>query len=220
MKKPELIVMLTKHDLTVHNAFDIFDACKDTEANIWGIKEKGISEDEMKRLFEAFRRQGKTGVLEVVAYTEEEGIRGAELAAECGCDILLGTLFSDSVNALCQKQKIKYMPFVGQVSGRPSVLEGDVSEMLSFAKQALAKGAYGFDLLSYRYKGDSGRLSQAFVSQIGAPVCVAGSIDSYERLDRILEVSPAYFTIGGAFFENRFGDGFAEQIRRVCRYIK
>ena len=28
------------------------------------------------------------------------------------------------------------------------------------------------------------------------------------------------FTIGGAFFENQFGGSFAEQIDKVCAYLK
>jgi len=43
--------------------------------------------------------------LEVVAYTEKECIEGAKMAVECGCDILMGTIFFDSVNELCKKNE-------------------------------------------------------------------------------------------------------------------
>lgn len=49
-KHPELIVMLTHNDRTVENAYEIFDACKDTKAKYWGFKEVGIPLDEMKKL--------------------------------------------------------------------------------------------------------------------------------------------------------------------------
>ena len=52
-----------------------------------------------------------------------------------------------------------------------------------------------------------------------APVCIAGSINSYQRLDEIKAADPWAFTIGGAFFENKFGGTFEEQINRVCKYM-
>lgn len=220
MGAPELIVMLTNHDFTVPNAAEIFESCKYSDAKFWGMKEKGLPPDQMKQLFHAFREYGKTGALEVVAYTEDECLSGAKLAAECGCDILLGTMFCDSVNAFCKEQGIRYMPFVGQVSGRPSVLEGDVEDMVAQAQECVRKGAYGIDLLSYRYAGDPDLLSRELVSKTGAPVCIAGSIDSFERLDRMREIAPAFYTVGGAFFDQKFGEEISDQINRVCRYMK
>lgn len=43
----------------------------------------------------------KKTFLEVVEYTEEEGLERAKIALECGCDILMGTLFYDSINEFC-----------------------------------------------------------------------------------------------------------------------
>ena len=53
-----------------------------------------------------------------------------------------------------------------------------------------------------------------------APVCIAGSINSYQRLDEIKVAAPWAFTIGGAFFENKFGGTFEEKINRVCEYMR
>lgn len=52
------------------------------------------------------------------------------------------------------------------------------------------------------------------------PVCVAGSINDYQRLSVIKEVEPWAFTIGGAFFENKFPGSFNEQINVVCDYFE
>ena len=52
------------------------------------------------------KKQGKSTFLEVVEYTEEQGLKGAEMALECGCDILMGTVYFDSINAFC-KTRIK-----------------------------------------------------------------------------------------------------------------
>ena len=162
---------------------------------------------------------GKTTFLEVVEYDEESGLRGAQIAKECGCDVLMGTVFFDSINQFCKDNQIKYMPFVGQITGRPSVLEGSIENMTAQAREYLEKGAYGIDLLGYRYTGDPVALSKAFVQEIQAPVCLAGSIDCYDRLDEVMEMNPWAFTVGSAFFEEKFGSDIHEQINNVCDYI-
>ena len=105
---PELIVMLTHNDLTVHNAYDIFDQCRNSRAKFW----EPLPLEQMKKLFRYIKSCGKTTFLEVVAYSEKECMDGAKKAVECNCDFLLGTTFSDSINEFCRLNHIKYMPFV------------------------------------------------------------------------------------------------------------
>lgn len=214
-----LIVMLTHNDQTVPNAYEIFKQCENCKAQYWGMKEKGLPLPEMKKLYSYMKECQKTTVMEVVAYTEDECLNGAKLAAECGCDILMGTLFFDSVNEFCKANNLKYMPFIGNVYDRPSVLEGSVDEMVDAANTYLQKGVYGFDLLGYRYQGDADSLIFEFVSRVDAPVCVAGSINSFERLDLVKQSKAWAFTVGGAFFENDFNGSFAQQIDKVIDYI-
>jgi hypothetical protein len=216
---PELIVMLTHNDLTVHNAYDIFDQCRNSRAKFWGFKEEPLPLEQMKKLFRYMKSCGKTTFLEVVAYSEKECMDGAKKAVECNCDFLLGTTFSDSINEFCRLNHIKYMPFVGIITGRPSVLEGTVEDMIQEAETYIAKGVYGIDLLGYRYTGDATRLNREFVANVNAPVCIAGSVNSYERLTELKSIAPWAFTIGGAFFENKFDGTFQEQINKVCEYV-
>ncbi len=211
--------MLTHDDMTVANAAQIFEQCKDSKAKYWGFKEKPLPTAEMKALLAEMKRCGKTTFLEVVEYTEAEGLAGACVAAECGCDILMGTCFSDKINDFCRAHNMKYMPFVGKITGRPSVLEGEIDEMIAEAREYLAKGVHGFDLLGYRYTGDAARLNSLFVKNIEAPVCLAGSVDSYQRLDEIKAANPWAFTIGSAFFEGKFGKSFSQQINNVIDYM-
>lgn len=218
MHKLELIVMLTHNDRTVESAARIFEECKNSKAKLWGFKEKGIPLDQMRDLFAYMRECGKTTALEVVEYTEKECLEGAEMALECGCHILMGTSFSDRILELCRKNGLKYMPFVGKVAGRPSVLEGTAEEMIEEARRYLDRGVYGIDLLAYRHTKEA-LLTRRLISQVNAPVCVAGSINSYERLREVKAASPWAFTIGGAFFENRFSGTFREQIDKVCDYM-
>ncbi len=217
---PHLIVMLTYNDKTVLNASEIFEKCKNSSAEYWGFKEEGLPISQMKNLYNHIKSAGKTAVLEVVAYDEENCLKGAKMAVDCDCDILMGTMYFDSVNKLCHENNIKYMPFVGDVYERPSILSGDIDDMINKAKSYIEKGAYGIDLLAYRYTGDYHDLIKRFVNEVNAPVCLAGSVNSYERLDEIKKISPWAFTIGSAFFDDDFGDNFLDQINTVCDYIK
>lgn len=216
---PNLVVMLTHNDFTSEQAEQIFEECKDTPVKCWGFKEKPISKDRMKKLFSRMKECDKVTFLEVVAYTAEEGLAGAMTAAECGCDVLMGTKFHKEISEFCEAHNIKYMPFVGNIEGRPSVLTGTIDDIINEAKEAVALGAYGVDLLGYRYTGDEKKLITRLVRETDAPVCLAGSIDSYEKLDEVKGYNPKAFTIGSAFFENKFGGDFAEQINKVCDYI-
>jgi len=211
--------MLTYNDMTVKNANEIFLHCKDSSVKCWGFKEAGLSLPKMKDLCKEMKKYGKTSFLEVVAYTEKEGMESAQIAVDCGFDVLMGTVFSEKILNFCNQNSLKYMPFVGQITGRPSVLYGNTDEIIAEANEYVSKGVFGIDLLGYRYVGDATNLIKHVVKEVSAPVCVAGSIDSYKRIDEIKSIAPWAFTIGSAFFDNKFGDGFDEQVEKVKKYI-
>lgn len=220
MECPKLIVMFTKDDRTVPEALELLSECCACKVRYLGIKEQGLSARQMRAFFDTVRSQGKIGVLEVVAYTEEECLAGAHLAVECGCAMLMGTLFYESVNAYCRKNGVRYMPFVGDVSGRPSRLCGSVERIVDEARKCVENGVYGVNLLGYRYDGDAVALVRAVTETLDAPTCLAGSIDSYERLDEVARLSPTFFTVGGAFFDHAFGEGFPQQVNTVYEYVQ
>ena len=60
----------------------------------------------------------------------------------------------------------------------------------------------------------------SFVEETTVPVVLAGSVNSYQRLDEVKDADPWAFTIGGAFFENKFDGTFAEQINKVVDYME
>ena len=95
-----------------------------------------------------------------------------------------------------------------------------IDEIIKEANEYLKKGVYGFDLLGYRYTGNAVELNERFVLEVNAPVCIAGSVNGYERLDELKNINPWSFTIGSAFFENKFDGSFEEQINKVCEYVK
>ena len=129
--RPDIIIMLTHHDVTVPNAAEVFEACKDIEnVKLWGFKNVGLPKDQMKALTAAMKAAGKTTFLEVVTYDEESCLDGAQTAIDCGFDYLMGTLYYDSVAKLLKDNGMDYLPFVGKVSGSPSILEGTNEEII------------------------------------------------------------------------------------------
>lgn len=212
--------MLTHNDKTIDNAWQVFDECRHSQAQFFGMKDGTFNASQMKAIFDYMKQCNKTTVLEVVQYDEIGSLEGAKLAVACQVDILMGTCFFDSVNEYCKAHQLKYMPFVGEIYGRPSILNGTTESMLAQIDFYQQKGVYGIDLLGYRYVGNAELLNQTLVSQSQLPIVIAGSIDSVQKLDAMKHISPFAFTIGSAFFERKFGDNLKEQINFVCDYLK
>jgi hypothetical protein len=202
--KPELIVMLTYNDKTVENALELFNEMKDTPVTHWGFKDVGLPPEDMKKVVDSMNAAGKTTYLEVVSLTEEEGLTGAKLAVECGFDILMGTVFFESINDYLKDKPVKYYPFPGHVHSHPSILDGTIEDIVQHACDMEAKGVDGMDLLTYRYTGDAPRLLKEIVKATGVPMVSAGSIDAYERIAEVRDTGAWGFTIGTAFFEKKF----------------
>ena len=213
----KLIVMLTHHDQTVSNALDVFNAAKGLPVDYWGFKDVGLPRNQMLELVQAIKAAGKTAFLEVVSYTEEACMDGARLAVACGFDCLMGTLFYPSVWEYLKDKPIRYYPFVGEVSGSPSILEGTPEAMIGQVRRFAELGVHGTDLLAYRYTGDAEGLAARYCTESPLPCCVAGSIDSVARLVAVDAINPETFTMGGALFDGKFvaGKDFCANLQRV-----
>lgn len=220
--RPELIVMLTHHDQTVANAIEMFDEMKDLPVIHWGFKDVGLPPDKMKQLVKNMKDAGKTPYLEVVSLSEAEGLRGAQIAVEAGFDILMGTVYFDSIRDYLRGKPIRYYPFPGHVHSHPSILDGTIDEIVAHALQLEAKGVHGFDLLAYRYTGDARALLKAVVSATHIPLVSAGSVATFERIAEIWEAGAWGFTIGGAFFEKKFvpQGSFADNMMAVWNWLE
>lgn len=217
----DIIVMLTHNDQTVENALEIFDSAKDLDVKRWGFKDIGLPVPQMKELVQNMKAAGKEVYLECVSYTEEECLSAAKLAVECDFDCFMGTLYYPSVGAYV-RGKVKYYPFCGHVWGNPSLLGDDVCGIIEDARRLASLGVSGIDLLAYRFVGDAADLIEHFVKEIHIPVCIAGSIDSFDRLDYIKSINPAFFTMGSALFNKKFDQNgsFRENLRLVAEYLK
>jgi len=185
--KPELIVMLTHHDQTVENAQQLFDEMKSAPIKHWGFKDVGLKHDQMKTLVRSMKEADKVTYLEVISLTEEEGLTGARVAVEGGFDILMGTVYFDSINEYLRDTAVKYYPFPGHVYDHPSILGGTIEEVVDHAKWLEKKGADGLDILAYRFTGDARKLLHEVVKAVSIPVVSAGSIASFERISEVWE---------------------------------
>ena len=221
--KPEIIIMLTHHDKTHPECEDIFEACKDLPVQHWGFKNVDQSMGVMKSCAAAMKAAGKTTYLEVVTYDEESCLAGAQTAIDCGFDCLCGTIYYESVHKKLEEAGVTYMPFVGKVHGSPSVLEGTNEEIIAEAKALKEKGIKGFDILAYRHVVDGEALAKEFCAALNpaeTKICIAGSISSYERIDKMYEVGTWGFTMGTALFDKKFVDGsFKANLQAVCDYM-
>jgi len=220
--KPELIVMLTYQDETVPDALELFNRSKDYPVTYWGFKDVGLPPKEMQTVATAMKAAGKTTFLEVVSLSEEDGLRGARLAVDSGFDILMGTVFYPSIGDYLKNKPIRYYPFPGRVHGHPSILDGEINEIVAHARELETYGVHGLDLLTYRYTGNAADLLSQVVQTTRIPVVSAGSIASFERISEVWNSGAWGFTIGSAFFEKKFvPDGsFEANVLAVCNWLE
>jgi hypothetical protein len=219
---PELIVMLTYNDKTVENALELFDELKHTPVKHWGFKDVGLTVAKMGELVTRMKEAGKTTYLEVVSLSEAEGLAGARLAVELGFDILMGTVFFDSINDYLRNKSPKYYPFPGHVHSHPSILDGSMDEIVAHGRYLESRGVDGMDLLAYRYTGDAPLLLARVVSATRLPVVSAGSIASFDRILEVWRAGAWGFTIGTAFFEKCFvpGSTLEDNVMAVCDWLR
>jgi len=220
--KPELIVMLTYNDQTVENSRELFDSLRDAPVTHWGFKDVGLPPEKMRALVNSMKNAGKTTYLEVVSLGEEEGLRGAKLAVDMGFDILMGTVFFDSILDYLREKPIKYYPFPGHVFSHPSILDGTIEEIVNHARFLESKGVAGMDLLTYRYTGDAYTLLKEVVKAVNAPIVSAGSIATYGRIAEVWNSGAWGYTIGSAFFDQKFvpGGSFKDNLLAVCSWME
>jgi len=214
--------MLTHQDKTVQNALELFERTKDFPIKHWGFKDVGLSPDEMQKVVAVMKDSGKTTFLEVVSLSEEEGLQGARLAVELGFDILMGTVFYPSIADYLKDKPVLYYPFPGHVHSHPSILDGEIEEIVAHACELEGYGVHGLDLLTYRYNGEAPSLLRQVVDATKVPVVSAGSIASFARIEEVWSAGAWGFTIGTAFFEKQFlpEGSFEENVQAVCSWLQ
>lgn len=222
MSKTKLIFMLTHHDRTVPNAFEVFEEIKDTGVENVGFKDVGLPFEELKRLANMINREGLNSFIEVVSEDEESCLTAVKQALKMNVKNIIGVKREYAERAFKIVKNARFYPYVGRVIGIPEVLEGSIEEMINDAKTFEKMGVDGINLLAYRYVGDPERLMVDIIKSVSIDVIVAGSINSFERIKKVVEAGASMYTIGGAIFERRFvpGGSISDQIKAVLEFEK
>lgn len=208
----QLIYMLTKDDVTIPNALEVVDEIMDTNLRYIGFKdpqEGGLSPDKYKPLMAKLRETDMEIFIEVVSESEELNLRSAKLAVDLGVDFVCGGTFIDSSMQAIAGTDIGFFPYIGEIVGHPCVLEGTIKGMVEEGKMVKKKGIAGINLLAYRREPASEvpLLIQEVQKAVGLPLIIAGSINSFERIDKMKELGVWTFTIGGAIQDGIFVPG-------------
>ena len=220
-KVTDLIFFLTYSDVTVYNAIDVFEETKGMEVKYFGFKDVGLPKEKLKELHTRMKKEGKTTFLEVVTATKEDNVRSTKMAVELGIDYLIGGTYVKETLPLIKGTSVKYFPYIGKIVGHPCLLRGTIQEIVRDAKRVEGLGAGGIDLLAYRYDRDPVKLIESVQKAVKIPLIVAGSIDSVERVQKMLDLKVWAFTIGSAFFDKKFvTEGtLNDQIKTVVKEI-
>jgi hypothetical protein len=214
----EFIFMLTRDDVTLPDAREVYASIAETGVRHVGCKDVGLPTDELRALMDDIRSNGHETWIEVVSETEEDELASARAAAEIRPDHLIGGTRIEAVQAILAGERsgdeasgrgsgVKYWPYVGRIVGHPCLLRGSIEEIVADTERAAALGVDGINLLAYRYDQDVEALVRAVVEATDLPVICAGSVDSLERI-RALEACGAWaFTIGTAALDGVLVEG-------------
>lgn len=218
----EFIFFLTYSDVTVYNAIDVFEEIKNLGIKYVGFKDVGLPREKLLELHTRMKKDGMTTFLEVVSATEEDNLRSAKMGIELGVDNIIGGIYVGQTLPLLQDTNIKYFPYIGKVIGHPCLLRGTIEEIAKDARTVEDLGVDGIDLLAYRYDGDPEQLIRSVQKAVKIPLIIAGSINSLERVRKMVELDVWAFTIGSAIFDKKFvpSGNLSDQITAVLKEIE
>jgi hypothetical protein len=203
----EFIFMLTRGDVTLPDAREVYASISDTGVRHVGCKDVGLPTEELRALMDDIRSHGHETWLEVVSETEEATLASARAAAEIRPDHLVGGTLIEPVQEILAGTGVKFWPYVGQIVGHPCLLRGSVEEIAADARRAAGLGVDGINLLAYRYDGDVEALVRAVAGATDLPVICAGSVDCVERIRALDECGAWGFTIGTAALDGVLVEG-------------
>jgi hypothetical protein len=217
----EVIVMLTRNDVTVPDARALYEELAATGVSHFGCKDIGLPRDELGALVEDMRANGHTSYLEVVSETREATLESARVAVDVGPDYLIGGTLIEPIQEVIAGTQLRFFPYVGRVVGHPCLLRGSVAEIAADARRAEEAGVDGINLLAYRYDGDVPELVRAVSAATSLPLIAAGSIDSVERVRAMAELGVWAFTIGTALLDRVIvaGAPLQEQVSAVLEAV-
>ena len=203
----EFIFMLTRDDVTIPDAREVYASIASTGVRHVGCKDVGLPAEALWALMDDARAAGHETWIEVVSESEEATLASARAAAEIRPDHLIGGTLIEPVQEILAGTGVKFWPYVGRIVEHPCLLRGTIDEIVADARRAASLGVDGINLLAYRYDGDVEALVRAVCSATDLPVIAAGSVDSAERI-RALGAAGAWgFTIGTAALDGVLVEG-------------
>jgi 4-hydroxythreonine-4-phosphate dehydrogenase len=203
----EFIFMLTRDDVTLSDAREVYASIADAGIRHVGCKDVGLPPEELAALMDDIRSHGAFTHLEVVSETPEATLESARVAAQMKPDYLIGGTLIEPVQEIIAGTPIKFFPYVGRIVGHPCLLRGTIEEIVADAERAAALGVDGINLLAYRYDGDVEALTRAVVNAVDIPVVCAGSVDSVARIEALEACGAWAFTIGTAALDGVLVEG-------------
>src|SRR3954447_24539196 len=158
----EFIFMLTRDDVTLSDAREVYASIARTGVRHLGCKDVGLPTHERRALMDDIRSNGHETWIEVVSETGEDTLTSARAAAEIRPDHLIGGTLIEPVQEILagegsgdeasgRGRRIKFWPYVGQIVGHPCLLRGSIEEIVADTERATAAGVDGINLLAYRY---------------------------------------------------------------------
>lgn len=203
----EFIFMLTRDDVTLRDAREVYASISGTGVRHVGCKDVGLPTEELSALMDDIRANGHETWIEVVSETEEATLASARAAAEIRPDHLVGGTLIEPVQEVLAGTGVKFWPYVGRIVGHPCLLRGSIEEIVADTRRAAELGVDGINLLAYRYDGDVEALVRAVVGATEKPVICAGSVDRVERICALDDCGAWGFTIGTAALDGVLVEG-------------
>lgn len=208
---PEFVFMLTRDDVTIPDAREVFSRSAETGVRHFGCKDVGLPTTELRALFDDIRAAGHVSYLEVVAQTEAATLQSARVAGELEPDYLVGGTLIQPIQEVIAGSRTKFLPYVGRIVGHPCLLRGTIEEIVEDARRIEEFEVDGINLLAYRYDGDVPAMVRSVSESTSIPILAAGSVDSLDRVRELGGLGVWAFTVGTAALDGAFVDGGLER---------
>jgi hypothetical protein len=198
----ELILMLTKDDVTIADCLSAYEQIRDTDVKWVGFKDIGPGPDTLHELTRRIHADGRQAVLEVVSEDQDAEMRSVAAGTDLGVDLIMGGTRVHQSASIPARSGISYYPFPGTIQGHPSRLTGTLT-----------------DLLAYRWPGDVPELIRQVVAAVDVPVVVAGSIDASARFAAVRNAGAWGLTVGTAAVTGQLmpGGSFRDQVNMALQ---
>src|SRR4051794_27447198 len=150
----EFIFMLTRDDVTLPDAREVYASVAATGVRHVGCKDVGLPTDELKALMDDIRCNAHKTYLEVVSETPEATLESARAAAEIRPDYLIGGTLIEPVQEILRGTGVRFFPYVGRIVGHPCLLRGTIEEIVADTRRAAGRGVGGLNPLAYPHDRD------------------------------------------------------------------